>query len=414
MPPLELLRSYRELNTPLPFLLWGVLEHTLHQGVWLARFGNLLLSAAVIWLIVRPGEPGALTRRLLAGAGVFLCPYYLAASTHAYTDILAIFFMLLGIHWHLTKRYVLGGFAFVLAIAARQYMVAFPAALVVWELFERSNGRSHRGRAWLIPACAAGSLLGWHLFFGNFAPQEEIASYRPPIGGAWTVNPGNGLYLLACVGVYFMLPRTALFRAKPAFNDLLSFGNALIFAALLLLFIPFAPVDNPQHVVPTMGYFDRALRFAGLGDVARVAVFFTCALVAVVGLEHRPLALTLLLANAAVMMKAHTAWDKYALPLIVVLWYLEAREGGLVIPGIHRPTASAGGFAGRSGLALVLRASTPESTVSPLREIALKYIWSPMISAARNARSVSNPRAVSPVPRSMFPGRSVPPEPTTK
>ena len=41
---------------------------------------------------------------------------------------------------------------------------------------------------------------------------------------------------------------------------------------------------------------------------------------------------------------------------------------------------------------------TPESTICPVREMALKYISSPTISAAMNARSVSNPFAVMPEP----------------
>ena len=56
----------------------------------------------------------------------------------------------------------------------------------------------------------------------------------------------------------------------------------------------------------------------------------------------------------------------------------------------------------------------PESTVCPWREMAVKYISSPEISPAMKARSVSNPFAVRPEPRSMLPARSLPPDPTTK
>jgi hypothetical protein len=31
-------------------------------------------------------------------------------------------------------------------------------------------------------------------------------------------------------------------------------------------------------------------------------------------------------ANAALMLLAHVAWDKYALPAIAVLWLLKSRE----------------------------------------------------------------------------------------
>ncbi|HLL55082.1 MAG TPA: hypothetical protein VK447_16115, partial [Myxococcaceae bacterium] len=70
---------------------------------------------------------------------------------------------------------------------------------------------------------------------------------------------------------------------------------------------------------------DRALHLTGLSDAGRAAVFYLFAVLAVYGLRERPLSLLFLAGNALLMAKAHLAWDKYALPLLVVLWYLKSR-----------------------------------------------------------------------------------------
>ena len=327
IPPLEFLRSYGELNTPLPFLLWGWMERAWHQGIWLARLLNLLLSAAMTWTIVAAAGPDAIRRGGAAALGLFLCPYFVWVSTHAYTDTLAMFFTVVGVSWHLNGWSVGAAACFILAVASRQFVVAFPAGLLAWELIR--GGLRLPLRQWIAPAAGLVSLFGWYLFFGGFAPVGEVAEQRLTAKVA-SIDISHALYFLACVGLYFAAPRFLLFGlrggAGTRVRTWLTRDSALIAAGLLVLFIFFAPVLNEDDSPTTMGYFDRALHALGLNEPVRRSVFYGFALAAVLTVRRHTLALVLLLANAAVMVKAHQAWDKYALPMLAVLWYLEARR----------------------------------------------------------------------------------------
>ena len=73
-----------------------------------------------------------------------------------------------------------------------------------------------------------------------------------------------------------------------------------------------------------MGYFDKAVRTV-LPDMLRMALFYVLALGACLRFSRIDLSFWLLLMNALIMMKSHVAWDKYAMPLLIALWYLKIR-----------------------------------------------------------------------------------------
>ena len=135
-----------------------------------------------------------------------------------------------------------------------------------------------------------------------------------------------------CVGAYFVLPELLLLRRWPLFDWRLRYRVGGIAVALLALFVLFPPFENAvSYSVPTMGYLDKAVRFV-LPDAARITLFYGLALIACVrfgatiSLQRRPdLGGWLVIANAVVLTKGILAWDKYALPLLVTLWFLQAR-----------------------------------------------------------------------------------------
>lgn len=317
-PSVETLRSYGELNTPLPFIIWGLLERAFGLGIFVPRLLNYLLSLAIVLYLASVGLRGGSGRRAGAAvAGVLIFPYFLATGTHAYTDMLPAALVLAGVVAHTRGRYLLAALAFTLAISGRQYMVAFPVALLAWEI-------ARGGRGWgrlAGPALAALSLGGWYLFFGGFGPGGEVAAQRIVTASAESVIPRNTLYFLACIGLYFVVPWVALTGARIDLRSLVSPMGTAVAIALLLAFVSFPPLENRNFPIPTMGYFDRALR-PFLADLPRMAVFYLFALLALWRLRGVTLVYALLLVNAVLMAKAHIAWDKYALPLVVVLWYL--------------------------------------------------------------------------------------------
>src|SRR5258708_20016495 len=65
----------------------------------------------------------------LATIGLFLFPYYLGVSAHLYPDVIGAAFLLLGLIAHLERKPVVSAVSWSLAIATRQYAVAFPSAV---------------------------------------------------------------------------------------------------------------------------------------------------------------------------------------------------------------------------------------------------------------------------------------------
>lgn len=314
-PGLSDLRDYGALNTPLPFLLFGWLEAA-GGGIRAGRLLNLCLSFVILGAVALPGAAKS-WRAPLAAAGLLLFPYYLGASVMLYTDIVAAFFVLAGVIAYRAERHVLAAGAFVLAIASRQYMVAFPLALV---LFDAARG-VRRWEALVPQLLACASLLIWIIIFGGFAPDRAMQRWTPATADLWHVRPQHALYFLACVGLYYVVPETVFSRRWPARPGR---RRGWIVAGLAGMFLLFPPLANVQGL-PTMGYLDRAAH-ALLPDALRMLLFFGLALLACLRFAERTLPATLVIANAGVMFKAHIAWDKYALPLLVVLWYLYARD----------------------------------------------------------------------------------------
>ena len=94
-------------------------------------------------------------------------------------------------------------------------------------------------------------------------------------------------------------------------------------AVVLAVFVAFPPLLN-QAPFPSFGYTDRLIRGL-MGDPWRVTLYCALAALAVIRFLREPLAFLLICTNAAILCKAHTAWEKYAIPALVVLWYLKSR-----------------------------------------------------------------------------------------
>jgi hypothetical protein len=302
MEGLGVARDYQALSTPLPFALWGALG-----SVELARALNLLLSFLLVAFVGR--------RAVHAAVGLVVFPYFVGASVLMYTDLLAAAFVLIGLVAYLRRRYVLSTVSFVLAIASRQYMIAFPAGLLLYEL----TVGERRSKAAVAQALAVTSLLIWIVLWGGFAPTLALERWDPGTTG-FAIRPQHSLYFLACVGAWYVVPEAVLERRVHAAPR-----GVLLISALVLgtLFVAFPPVANVQGL-PTMGYLDRAAHL--FPDAIRLLLFYLLALAAVIRFWRPSLAVTLVASNALLMSKAHIAWDKYALPLLLVLWYLYGTE----------------------------------------------------------------------------------------
>lgn len=349
-PSAEDLRGYGELNTPLPFIIFGALEHYTGDGLRWGRFLNLVVTASVLIAIARAAPKRRASSGIRSAIGLACFPYFVGVGFHLYTDPLAVGFVLLGVALHHRGRPIWGALAMAGAIACRQYMVAFPVALFIHEVSRtiprRSGSRSPLPWAAIIaPAVAASTLLAWFWWFGGLAPATALAKQQlaadQPGRGVLQLYPAHALYFLACVGIYYVVVESILWRRwcgpriERGWASRATWGAVGGVALIVTATVIWPPLGNENYPIPAMGYFDRALRL-GLSDLGRAIVYGAFAIVAFLRFRGVGRVEWFVWVNAGLMMKAHICWDKYAMALLAVLWWersVRAREGLVTTPG---------------------------------------------------------------------------------
>lgn len=338
IPSLDDLRNYGELNTPLPFIIFGALEYLFHQGIFAGRLLNLILSLSIVFIIgwpIREKRGSA----ILCAAGLLLCPYYLFLSGRLYTEMVACFWVLMGFVSYVHNRHFLSGMAFTLAIASRQFMLPFPVAVATYEFIMAIAiiKRSHKiswveQRRWIAPSIAALSILGWIYLFQGLAPEAAMDTRTLPAVQQTPLafRPSVAINFLTYTGLYIAIPEFILFRPLARLRSLPQSSRKIAIAAivLLILFLLF-----PPHIL-AHGNLSKVLLLLPDSSL-RVLVFYSLALLACVRFFQPNLTFLIIFFNSLIMIKAQP-WDKYVLPLAVVFWYLKSVRFEENLTSFHR------------------------------------------------------------------------------
>jgi len=341
IPTLEDLQTYNSLNTPLPFMLFGFLEYLFGGGIFAGRLLNLVLSLGIVAIIGWPSkERGG--RALLCLIGLFMCPYFLWLSGRLYTEMVACTWVLLGVLAYVRNRHWLSGLAFVLAISSRQYMLAFPVAIAIYEFLRSVQDYRHyktlnwrRQTRWLAPLLAALTIFGWFALFQGLAPADATAKTAPEVQKSlWALELGGAVNFLSFIGTYLVIPEFILFPPKtPIQTFKREWKKWLLIAILLLIFclISPPPVTGNGNIVKIARLLPH--------DILQMALYYGLALLACIRFARPDLMFWMVAVHAAMMTKA-LPWDRYVLPLAVVFWYLKSIFPNLVIPPLSDQNSS--------------------------------------------------------------------------
>ncbi len=329
IPTIDDLRNYGELNTPLPFIIYGALEYLFHQGIFAGRLLNLILALTMIFIIGFPSRDKG-GRAIMCAIGLFICPSFIRHGALLYTDLMACFWVLMGFVSYVRNRHLLSSIAFILAIASRQYMLAFPAAIATYEFIVavrnsknlREFNLANHWR-WIAPAIAVLSIFGWIYLFQGLAPEIATENTGHEVQkNISTVTPGGVINFLAFYGLYIVVPEFILFSQEFKLQVMLKSLKQhrrkiiLIAAGLLLLFLIFPPFLIGGGKLMQIVYLLP-------DDILKIALLYSLSLLTCLRFSQPNLISLVVLFNTLIMMKAYP-WEKYIMPLAVVFWYFKS------------------------------------------------------------------------------------------
>ncbi|KQS32679.1 hypothetical protein [Dyadobacter sp. Leaf189] len=337
IPSIDLLKSYNELNTPIPFILGGWVVSLFGESIQALRLLTFVFSFGLLMLFVW-NSPQKSKRFWLCLGGLLLFPNYYLVSVYYYTDIFAMFFVLAGIVAYIKRVHWAGMLLFAAAVCCRQYMLAFPAAVVAYELFNHLKKSTKpallirnawEDKTWLWYGIAVLSIVPWVLLWKGPAPAAVMADQHYDSDKIAQYNFGYLMYASVVIAVYHVIPELIftrklgyLFKFPSLYPKLFAAFVALL--AAVIIFSPAKQAYNPYFTWPYLGYIDQLLMTIGISGLIKQVIFGLLALVTLMRFfsPRFNLASWMVAFNVLLLGKAQLSWDKYSLPVIMALWFL--------------------------------------------------------------------------------------------
>jgi hypothetical protein len=144
-------------------------------------------------------------------------PNYYRTSVFYYTDIFALLLVLIGLVFYLKSAHIWVAPFFKAAISFRQYMLAFPAAIIIDDLIHSLKRANSIGgfyetilsnKIWIFYSIIVPSIIPWIILWKGFAPQALTIIQHYAGNQSASCNPGFVLHVI----VY-------LYPAQQAYNE---------------------------------------------------------------------------------------------------------------------------------------------------------------------------------------------------
>jgi hypothetical protein len=329
---LRQLKTYNELSTPLPFILyalWGKLVgFHLHQ----LRFFSLIIAlfTFITFYIYYYQASGRVKIALLVTLFLIYQPYSIGISVFVYTDMLALFFLAWSLIAFQKEKPIILAISAAGAMLCRQYFVFLPAALFLYYLVQMILKARPNSRKMLISSIVSFiPLISIFILWCGFSPQNEISNLYLQ-GGLYFHTEFLVLYI--CLFAVYLFPMIIYCWKKYYKNRILLLLSLLISFTYLLF-----PVKASEPAVAvdvfTVGYFHRFIRMA-LGTSSEHFVFYFMFLISLpvvlwiikdvyFQVIHRKLSAFLftefcIILFLIIMPFSYLNWEKYFLPIIPI------------------------------------------------------------------------------------------------
>jgi len=329
---LKQLKTYNDMSTPLPFILyaiWGkIVGFQLHQ----LRFLSLIIAlfTFISFYIYYFQISGRIKIAVPVTLFLIFQPYSIGISVFVYTDMLALFFLAWSLIAFRKEKPIIMAISTAGALLCRQYFIFLPAAFILYYLIQRIlNPRGNSYKMLISSIVSFIPFISLLILWRGFSPQNEMRSLYLQEGLYFHID---FLVLYISLFIVYLFP-VIMYRWKKYYTD-----RRLLLLSLFLSFIYFLfPVkaSEPAMAVDvfTVGFFHRFIRMI-LGSSAEHYVFYLIFLLSlpVVLWIIRDIYFQLkcgkpnafLLMNISILLFliimpfSYLNWEKYFLPIIPI------------------------------------------------------------------------------------------------
>lgn len=342
LPSIDQIESLKSPMGPLFFIIFGFIGKLVgFSMVWL-RFFNIILSYAVTLLVYKYLQ-GKLKNPTWAVLLFIANPYlWMMTAPLLYSDMLAVFFIFLGLYFYSKNNRILVGVMFGLAICTRQLMIIFPLALGLTDLyfFYKKEKSFFTLILDLIPILMYAPLVALWKGFNSPTIQKKLDHVNN--ADSFSFSFANLNYALIIIFIY-SLP--FIWKKIPKHINVKTLVFILPTAILLYLGVPIRLNKNlpdGSGMPDTAGALDLVFVYTEPISYVVIPILLFCGVVLLwinitskivnhFDLYHRLILLCFLLLFAI----NSVAWDKYFIPVIPIIFLVAYRsydnEKGLMV-----------------------------------------------------------------------------------
>ena len=257
---LDTLRHYNEMSPPLPFMVYALWGRLFGFELQVLRLLSVVIAIATYLAFYQLLFSCLDNRRMAFITTAFLAlhPYMIGLSIFVFTDMLAIFFLVLGCVAIWRKSPLLFGLSSMLGLLCRQYFAFLPVAAGLFFLLKYLKSREYRARNMVLAVLLSFLPLAMlFLFWGGLSPQNELRTHY--LLDDLYFHPG---FLVLYILLYFvyLLP-FVLWRWKYFYKDLKILGSSAVISLIYVWF----PVTASRYAeaagVDTVGFYHRLVRY---------------------------------------------------------------------------------------------------------------------------------------------------------
>ena len=337
-PSVDLLRAYPEMSGPLTFLVYSAWGHLVGFSTPALRLLSPLIAAvvSVLWLSVLRRHISSSIVMVVALGSIVLNPYFVGLSVLVFTDMLALLGLALTALGIQVTRPSMVAVGIAIGTCSRQYLAFLVPAVILAERLMQPRDFS----TWRFTFAALLGLVPLSLLIllwdGHLTPANGIRETYLSEGFRYDPH-ALSLYLAAPGAYLLLLVAPVAWKAGPRLWAL-----ALLSATIVWLAPVQASIAQTREGVFAVGFVHRAavallppffvnVLFMVLAALAIVALLKagmgTIRQRAVAGLSLSDLFFWMAtLSFLLVMPFSYLPWEKYALPLFMVMSPLIARE----------------------------------------------------------------------------------------